>query len=70
MNKNIIELKNQQLASVVGGEKWVNPIGWITEMSCSNCGHYIVWAGCYEGQIFDCPKCGKHTFKGMRELIP
>ena len=67
MNEDNKELKDQQLESAVGGRQKDAAIGWVTEMICGSCGHSMVWAGRYVGQIFDCPECGRHTFRGIKE---
>lgn len=68
MNKDNKELKDQQLESVVGGGRNDAAIGWVTKMKCGNCGHSMTWAGRYVGQVFDCPECGQHTFRGISEM--
>lgn len=68
MNKDNKELKDQQLKSVVGGGRNDAAIDGVTKMQCGNCGYSMNWAGRFVGQIFDCPECGRPTFRGISEM--
>lgn len=57
------ELNKEQLEKVSGGAN----SGRYTYMLCKNssCGYSTKWNGAFLGQVFDCPKCGEHTFEGV-----
>ena len=73
LNKNLSGLNENALNHINGG---ILPTPKVitddndenTKMFCSTCNHSITWAGNYFQQLFDCPECGQHTFKGIEIL--
>ncbi len=61
---NIKEFDEEELSRVAGGMDIM-----ITKMECSSCGKIKYWQGYFVGEVFDCPDCKNHTFKGI-ELMP
>lgn len=62
LSKKLAELSKEEIAQVTGGRRE----DYVTKMVCS-CGFYTYWYGYFVGDIFDCPKCGNHTLKGVKK---
>lgn len=60
LNRKLAGLTAEEMKQVAGGRG-----DEVTQMECP-CGYSTDWFGNFVGQVFDCPKCGKHTFKGIR----
>lgn len=59
-------IEEKDTEKVTGGNS--NRASFVTEMRCSNCGHFSVWDGDFEGKVVDCPRCNKHTFRAERVI--
>ena len=57
------KLKDIELEQVAGGGIRIQPKN-STVMCCALCGYTVHWQGNYSGQIFDCPECKGHAFRG------
>ena len=61
------EMSENELKNVSGG--CGDDGDYDTAMICGNCGDKRKWHGRYvNGEVYDCPACGAHTFVGYEEI--